>query len=308
MSKFKQPKFHYSFLKPKYWLTWFGLAFLYLLVQLPYPVIHFIGTKVGHFSMRFLKRRKHIAKRNLELCFPNLSEHEREILLIENFESLGMGLLETGMAWFWPDQRIKKWCSVDNIEIMSRVRSNGKGVLLVGVHFLTLELGGRIYGMYNPGVGVYRPHNNKLMDWVQFRGRSRSNKYFIDRNDIKGMIRELRKGEILWYAPDHDYGPRNSVFAPFFAVPQAATTIGTSILMRQANPVILPFTPKRHPDGSGYTVMVTEPPSGFPMNDSTAAAIFMNKVVEKEILKAPELYMWLHRRFKTRPAGEISLY
>ncbi|AKJ42245.1 Kdo(2)-lipid IV(A) acyltransferase [Pragia fontium] len=308
MSKFKQPEFHYSFLKPKYWLTWFGIISLYLLVQLPYPAIHFIGSRTGRLSMRFLKRRQHIARRNLELCFPNLSKEEREKLLVENFESLGMGLLETGMAWFWSDNRIKKWCKVDNLEIMSRIRANGKGVLLVGVHFLTLELGGRIYGMYNPGVGVYRPHNNKLMDWVQVRGRSRSNKYFIDRNDIKGMIRELRKGEILWYAPDHDYGPRNSVFAPFFAVPQAATTIGTSILMRQADPVILPFTPKRHADGSGYTVLVTEPPTGFPMDDSTAAATFMNKVVEKEILKAPELYMWLHRRFKTRPAGEISLY
>ncbi|MFV0548148.1 MAG: Kdo(2)-lipid IV(A) acyltransferase [Limnobaculum xujianqingii] len=308
MSKFKQPEFHYSYLMPKYWLTWFGLITLYLLVQLPYPVIHFIGTRTGHLSMRFLKRRKHIARRNLELCFPNLSLDDREKLLVENFESLGMGLLETGMAWFWSDNRIKKWCKVDNIEIMSRIRVDGKGVLLVGVHFLTLELGGRIYGMYNPGVGVYRPHNNKLMDWVQCKGRSRSNKYYIDRHDIKGMIRELRKGEILWYAPDHDYGPRNSVFAPFFAVPQAATTIGTSILMRQANPVILPFTPKRHIDGSGYTVIVTEPPTGFPMDNSTEAAKFMNKVVEKEILKAPELYMWLHRRFKTRPAGEISLY
>lgn len=308
MSKFQPPKFSYSFFLPKYWLTWFGLGSLYLLVQLPYPVIYFIGTRLGRLSMHFLKRRLHIARRNLELCFPDMPEQEREALIVKNFESVGMGLFETGMAWFWSDKRIKKWCKVDDLEIMSRIRADGRGVLLVGIHFLTLELGGRIYGMYNPGVGVYRAHNNKLMDWVQVWGRSRSNKYFIDRHDMKGMIRELRKGEILWYAPDHDYGPRNSVFAPFFAVPEAATTIGTSILMRMADPVIFPFTPKRNLDGSGYTVLTTEPPTGFPTDDPIKAAIFMNKVVEAEILKAPELYMWLHRRFKTRTNGERSLY
>lgn len=308
MAKFQAPRFQYYFLKPKYWPTWLGLGFLYALVQLPYPVIHFMGTRLGRLSMRLLKRRRDIARRNLELCFPDMSEERREQMLIQNFESTGMGLFETGMAWFWSDKRIKKWCKVDDLEIMSRIRAGGRGVLLVGVHFLTLELGGRIYGMYNPGIGVYRAHNNPVMDWIQVWGRSRSNKYFIDRYDVKGMIRELKKGEIVWYAPDHDYGPKNSVFVPFFAVPNAATTIGTSILMRMANPVILPFVPKRNADGSGYTVMVTEPPEGFPMEDSTEAAAFMNKIVEDEIMRAPEQYMWLHRRFKTRPDGESSLY
>lgn len=308
MAKIQPPKFKYSFLKPKYWLTWFGLGSLYLLVQLPYPVIHFLGTRMGRLAMRVLKRRRKIAERNLELCFPDRSESERAALLVKNFESTGMGLFETGMAWFWSDKRISKWCKVDNLDVMGEIRANGQGVLLVGVHFLTLELGGRIYGMYNPGIGVYRPHNNPVLNWIQVWGRSRSNKYFINRSDVKGMIRELKQGEILWYAPDHDYGPKNSVFVPFFAVPDAATTIGTSILMRNANPAILPFTPKRNEDGSGYVVLVSPPQQGFPMDDQTAAAAFMNKIVETEILKAPEQYMWLHRRFKTRPVGQPSLY
>lgn len=308
MAKIQAPQFHYSFLQPKYWLTWFGISSLFLLVQLPYPVIYFIGTRLGRLSMYFLKRRKKIAICNLELCFPEMPEKERTNLLIKNFESTGMGLFETGMAWFWSDKRIKKWCKVDDLEIMSRIRADGRGVLLVGIHFLTLELGGRIYGMYNPGIGVYRAHNNPVMDWIQVWGRSRSNKYFIDRYDIKGMVRELKQGEILWYAPDHDYGPKNSVFVPFFAVKNVATTIGTSILMRMANPVILPFTPKRNEDGSGYTVLVSEPPLDFPLEDTIEAAAFMNKIVEQEIIKAPEQYMWLHRRFKTRPEGSSSFY
>ncbi|MGL5401577.1 MAG: lipid A biosynthesis lauroyl acyltransferase, partial [Plesiomonas shigelloides] len=183
-----------------------------------------------------------------------------------------------------------------------------RGVLLIGVHFLTLELGARVFGMYNPGVGVYRPNNNPLMDWLQTWGRLRSNKYMIDRKDVKGMIRALRAGEIIWYAPDHDYGPRRSVFVPLFAVDKAATTTGTSILMQAADPALVAFAPIRNKDGSGYRLVISPAIQGFPMDDEVAAAAFMNRVVEKEILRAPGQYMWLHRRFKTRPEGESSLY
>lgn len=122
------------------------------------------------------------------------------------------------------------------------------------------------------------------------------------------MIRSLKQGELLWYAPDHDYGRRNSVFAPFFAVEKAATTIGTSILVRSARPQLIPFTPMRNRDNGGYTVVVNAPLEGFPIDDEQAAATFMNRAIEKQIMLAPEQYMWLHRRFKTRPEGEPSLY
>ncbi len=302
------PTFRLSLLAPRYWLTWFGLVVLYLIVQLPYPILFRFGHSIGRLAMPFLKRRVAVAERNLKLCFPELTKKEIDKRVIRNFESTGMGLLETGMAWFWSDRRIKKWCKVENREYMDQAREGGKGVLLIGLHFLTLELGGRIFGMYNPGIGVYRPNDNKVLDWVQLRGRLRSNKSFIGRNDTKGMIRVLRAGEILWYAPDHDYGPKNSVFASLFAVPKAATTIGTSILMRMGKPSILPFTPVRNDDGSGYRVLVSPPVEGFPLEDSLAGAEFMNRIVEKEIMKAPDQYMWLHRRFKTRPEGEPSLY
>ncbi|MEQ5169484.1 Kdo(2)-lipid IV(A) acyltransferase [Proteus terrae] len=304
----KSPPFKKSFLQPKYWLTWFGIGLLYILVLLPYPVIYWLGTRLGRFSKVFLKKRVQIAERNLELCFPQIPKSEREALVNKNFESVGMGLFETGMAWFWPEWRVKRWFKVSGLENISMVQEKGQGILLIGIHFLTLELGARIFGIYTPGVGVYRPNDNPVMDWLQTWGRLRSNKFMIDRKDVKGMIRSLKAGEIVWYAPDHDYGPRKSVFVPLFAVDKAATTTGTYILARTSKPALIPFTPKRLPEGKGYELIISPPVADFPVDNEENAAKAMNKVVEQEILRAPDQYMWLHRRFKTRPEGDASLY
>ncbi|BBI91451.1 putative lauryl-acyl carrier protein (ACP)-dependent acyltransferase [Serratia symbiotica str. Tucson] len=302
------PSFTRSLLHPRYWLTWFGIGLLYLLMLLPYPIIYQLGTSLGRFSMYFLKRRVAIAKRNLTLCFPKMPQAEHDALVVKNFESVGMGLFETGMAWFWPNWRIERWFQISGLEHIQKAQTHHQGVLLIGLHFLTLELGARIFGIHNPGIGVYRPHDNKLMDWLQTWGRMRSNKSMLDRKDLKGMIRALKQGDIIWYAPDHDYGPRSSVFAPLFAVEQAATTTGSYLLVRMGKPAIIPFTPRRLPGGKGYELIIQPEVAHFPLNNEFEAAAFMNKVVEKEILMAPDQYMWLHRRFKTRPEGAPSLY
>ncbi|WP_392566708.1 LpxL/LpxP family Kdo(2)-lipid IV(A) lauroyl/palmitoleoyl acyltransferase [Utexia brackfieldae] len=302
------PQFSFALLRPRYWLTWIGIGTLYLLVQLPYPVLLHIGKILGRLSMPFLKRRSSIAKKNLHACFPELSGQEIDKRVINNFESVGMGLIETGMAWFWSDKRIQKWGKIEGLEHLDKAVKSQHGVLLVGIHFLTLELGGRILGQCHEGIGVYRAHNNRLLDWVQLKGRLKSNKAFIDRHDTRKMIKALRENEILWYAPDHDYGLKNSVFVPFFAMPDAATTIGTHLLMKMANPTVIAFAPIRNKDGSGYTISISDSITHFPVENAAESAKSMNAVIEKEIMKAPDLYMWLHRRFKTRPANIASIY
>ncbi|MGY0163359.1 LpxL/LpxP family Kdo(2)-lipid IV(A) lauroyl/palmitoleoyl acyltransferasee [Edwardsiella tarda] len=302
------PQFRRSMLHPRYWLTWFGIGIFYLIMLLPYPWLSRLGKRLGKLSMRFLKQRVQVARRNLELCFPQMAASERERWLEQNFESVGMALIETGMAWFWPDWRIRRWCKVEGDDNMQQALDAGKGILLIGMHFLTLELGARIFGMQNPGVGVYRPNDNPVLDWLQTWGRLRSNKYMIDRRDVKGMIRALKEGEIVWYAPDHDYGPKSSVFVPLFAVEQAATTTGSYILARMSKPTILPFTPVRNADDSGYTLYIQPMIQDFPLDDQYAAASYMNRIVEREIMLAPTQYMWLHRRFKTCPPGMPSRY
>ena len=192
---------------------------------------------------------------------------------------------------------------------METARAKGNGVVLVGMHFLTLELGARIFGMLNPGIGVYRPNNNALLDWLQTRGRLRSNKSMLDRHDLKGMIRSLKQNEILWYAPDHDYGKTNSVFVPFFAVPDAATTAGSYMLVKSAKPAVIPFVPRRRADGSGYELIILEDISeALQGGDKESVATQMNRAIEQAVRMAPEQYMWLHRRFKTRPEGVPDRY
>ncbi|MDZ7278560.1 LpxL/LpxP family Kdo(2)-lipid IV(A) lauroyl/palmitoleoyl acyltransferasee [Pantoea eucrina] len=303
------PQFSRTFLHPRYWLSWLGIAVLWLVVQLPYPVLVAFGRQLGKLAMRLLPRRVEIARRNLALCFPDMRAEAREALLRRNFESVGMGVLETGMAWFWPTWRVRQCFSVTGYEHMARAREHGRGVVLVGMHFLTLEMGARMFGMLNPGIGVYRPNNNALLDWLQTRGRLRANKTMLDRFDLKGMIRALKQNEILWYAPDHDYGKTNSVFVPFFAVPDAATTAGSYMLVKSAHPAVIPFVPRRKADGSGYELLILEDISqSLQGADKETVATRMNQAIEHAIMQAPEQYMWLHRRFKTRPAGHENLY
>lgn len=300
--------FKLAFLHPRHWVTWAGLGLLWLLVQLPYSVLARLGAGLGRQSRRFLQRRERIARRNLELCFPHMSDELRERLIAKNFMSLGMGLIETGMAWFWSDKRVRRWFDVEGYQHLQTAQASQCGVMVVGVHFMSLELGGRVMGLCQPMMATYRPHNNVLMEWVQTRGRMRSNKSMIDRRNLKGLVNALKQGEAVWFAPDQDYGRKGSIFAPFFSVQNAATTNGTYVLSRLSGAKMLTVTMVRKEDCSGYSLHIGQAMNDYPVQDEFAAASYMNKVIEREILRAPEQYLWIHRRFKTRPVGEPSLY
>ena len=304
MNKF----FDLSLLHPRNWLTWLGLGVLWLLVQLPYPLLHIIGSSLGRAARPFLKRREKIAARNIALCFPEMNAADKETLLEQNFVSLGMGLIETGMAWFWSDARVKKWFDVEGYANLTNALAENRGVMVVGVHFMSLELGGRAMGLCRPMMATYRRHNSPLMEWVQTRGRLRSNKAMIDRRNLRGLVQALKAGEAVWFAPDQDYGPKGSTFAPFFSVPQAATTNGTRVLSRLSGAGLLTITMVRKANRRGYSLHISESITDYPKEDELAAASYMNRVIEKEILRAPEQYLWVHRRFKTCPLGEASLY
>ncbi|MVW46181.1 kdo(2)-lipid IV(A) palmitoleoyltransferase, partial [Enterobacteriaceae bacterium TzEc013] len=263
-----QSKFQRAFLHPRYWFTWFGLGVLWLLVQLPYPVIRFLGSKLGSASRYFLKRRESIARKNLELCFPHYNAQQRETLIAENFKSIGMALLETGMAWFWPDERVRKWFDVEGLDNLKRAQMQNRGVMVVGVHFMSLELGGRVMGLCQPMMATYRPHNSALMEWVQTRGRMRSNKAMISRNNLRGMVGALKKGEAVWFAPDQDYGPKGSSFAPFFAVKDVATTNGTFVISRLSGAAMLTVTMVRKADKSGYRLHISPEMANYPEDES----------------------------------------
>lgn len=301
------PRLSAALFHPRYWLLWLGLLSLRLVVQLPYPWLMALGGIMGRLAMPLMHARVHIARRNLALALPELDEAARQALLKENFANVGRAILETGMAWFWSDARMRRWMSVEGMEHLASAQQQGQGILLLSAHFLTLELNARMFGLLQPGVGVYRPNRNPVLEYAQVAGRCRSNKCLLDRKDVKGMIKALRAGDALWYAPDHDYGAHASVFVPFFAVPQTATITGTATLARVKNTVVMPCFTLRQPKG-GYRLLLGAPLANYPSGDDEADAIASNRVIEAAIRQAPAQYMWLHRRFKTRPAGMPSRY
>lgn len=300
-------RFRLYFLHPKFWLTWLGLGCWRLLMALPYPVMVKLGQWLGAVMFLFGRRRKIIARRNIELCFPDWSRAERDALLRENFANYGVAFFEIGMAWWWSNRRFARLLHIEGIENLSGL--NGQGALLTAVHFTTLEIGASGLSMNYPIDAMYRPHNNVVYDYCQRRGRKRRDPAgrTIPRDDIRGLIKALRSGRAIWYAPDQDYGVKQSVFAPFFGV-QAATVYATAKLAKSGNARIVPLCQHRLPGSQGYRIVIHPPLEGFPVGDDVADAATINQLVEKLVLEKPGEYMWVHRRFKHRPPGEAPLY
>lgn len=310
MSKntYKKPEFSLALLHPKYWSVWLGFGFLALLVNLlPYPLLLKMGRSLGKFAMRFGKKRVKVAKRNLELAFPDMPQDEIERFVIENFKNTGAALIETGITWFWPTWRFKRVLLEKDISAIRHHAEQGKGVLLCCVHALNLEITARAYAVLGlAGYGAYRPHNNPAYDFIQYRGRTRDGNKLIDRKDLKSMLRVLRKGERLFYLPDHDYGRKKSVFVPFFAVEDACTTVGTRILASTSKSAIVMGSGFRNAQGKYEIMADLSVEENYPQKDEIAAAAYMNKYVEQVILRAPEQWMWLHKRFKTLPDPDLK--
>jgi len=298
-----------ALLHPRYWLLWLGLGLLWLVVQLPYPLLLGLGRILGKLMYWFMAERREVARVNLALCFPQMNELQREQLLRENFASNGIALFEMAMAWWWPKRRLAKLANIEGIEHLQNAAAKGQGVVLMSLHFTTLEIGAALLGQVVTIDGMYREHRNAAFDYVQRHGRERHNRdaKAVEREDVRSMMRSLRSGRAIWYAPDQDYGRKASVFVPLFGV-EAATVTATSTFARLGKAQVVPFTQRRLPNAQGYQLIVHPPLQDFPGGDDTADALRINQWVEQAIAEQPEQYMWVHRRFKTRPEGVARPY
>ncbi len=303
------PVFRPALLHPRYWPIWLGLGLLWLVVRLPYRALLWLGRLLGRGMLVSMPERRRIAETNLQLCFPQWPEERRAQVLHDNFESNGIALFEMAMAWWWPPERLARLARIDGLEHLQRAAAAGQGVVLTSLHFTTLELGAALLGQQVTIDGMYREHRNPVFDLVQRRGRERHNAdaRAIEREDVRAMFKSLRNGRAIWYAPDQDYGRKASVFVPFFGVP-AATVTATSAFARLGKAQVIPFTQTRLPDAQGYQLTVHPPLVNFPSGDEEADALRINQWAEQAILEQPEQYMWVHRRFKTRPEGEERPY
>ena len=266
-----------------------------------------MGRLVGRTLYFVGGQRRRIVERNLELCFPHWSPHKRDELVRKNFESYGIALFEVPFAWWAPAKRFDRLVRVEGMEHIADL--NGQGALLMAIHFTTLEVGGQAIGRFFPIDGMYRPHNNPVYDYVQRRGRLARSKAseVYSRDDVRAVARALRNGHVIWYAPDQDYGRRQSIFAPFFGVP-AATVTATGRFAQMGKARVVPFSQVRLPGAAGYRVTVHPPLEDFPVGDDLADAVRINTLIEDFIRQQPDQYLWAHRRFKTRPPGQEPLY
>lgn len=305
----KKQQFSLALLHLRYWLTWVGFALWWLFAQLPYRWQLMLGRGLGWVAFHLAKRRRGIAERNIAVCFPSLSQAEQAQMVRATINSTAIAVFESGIAWFWPAQRMRKLFRIEGIEHLQRAEREGQGVVLVAMHFTTLDIGGAILSLEHSIDAMYRPHNNAVYDYLQRKGRERHNEAsrVFPREDVRGTVKALKSGRAVWYAPDQDYGRKRSVFVPFFGV-QTATVTATAHLARLGKARVIPFIQKRLADGSGYIVKVYPPLENFPEGDDSADARRINAFIEERVRENPAQYMWVHRRFKTRPEGEPDFY
>ena len=302
------PVFTRALLAPRHWPAWLAVAIWFLIAQLPYRLQYYFPYLLVPLVRRN-KKRLHQAQTNLRLCFPELSDAEREALLYETLYSTTMAIFETGIAWFWPKWRLRRLFSITGVEHVENAHKEGKGALLLSMHFTTLDIGSAMLGQYVNYDGMYRPHNNAVYDYMQ---KVRREAYApggtaFSRDNVRGMISRLRQGRMIWYAPDRDLGEKISVFVPFFGV-QTATVTATAQFARMGRALVIPFTQKRLPKGKGYELVIHPPFENYPTGDEYADALRVNQFMETEIRKIPGQYFWAQPRFKTRPEGEPPVY
>ncbi|GIU47690.1 LpxL/LpxP family Kdo(2)-lipid IV(A) lauroyl/palmitoleoyl acyltransferase [Shewanella algidipiscicola] len=305
----EKAEFSVTFCHPKYWLLWLGVGLMRLTQLLPLPMQMWLGKMLGRFAKKVAGSRVHTAKRNIELCFPDMPAQEQAHLLNRNFEETGKAIFDIANAWWWSDAKVQRHMTIKGQEHVEQTLANGQGVILFAVHCLPLEMGARIFGQFQPGIGVYRPHNNPLMEYLQVNGRLRSNKGLVPKRDLRQMVRSLRAPDVIWYTADQDFGRSSAVFIPFFNVPDAATITGATTLAKLGKAKVLPFVVERNSDDKGYTIEVQAPLDNFPGANEVEDAIRGNQIIESIINRNRAQYMWLHRRFKTRPnQDDPSLY
>ena len=287
----------------------FLLATLWLLHWLPLGVQAALGRSLGRLLYAWAGARRRIALRNLALCFPKQSQAEREELAREHFLWLGRSILERGLLWYASPARLKRLIHVEG-DVGLAERSE-RPVMWLVPHFMALDVAGAAVLLFQTrkGISIYQEQSDPVMDAAIRRGRLRlGNAEIFPRDDsAKALFRAIRRGDAFFNLPDMDFGERDAAFVPFFGVP-AATLLAPSRLARALNMVVQPVIAETLPGGQGYRVRFMPAWADFPSDDALADTAAMNRWIEAEIRRSPAQYLWVHKRFKTRPAGEAALY
>jgi KDO2-lipid IV(A) lauroyltransferase len=300
-----QPK--EKFYTPRYWPTWIMIFLFKLWAKLPWSGQYKIAQILSIFLGRLAKRRRNIVATNLQLCFPEWDAATQKQKTDEVMFNNTLGIVESISVYHRPVESYRAKLHVEGLDVLNAATAKGKGVLLLGAHYSHLDLGGALVSLVCDPYAIYRPNNNPLLDQYIINGRMSFMKGVIKRTDMRGIVKALKRNEIVWYPPDQDYGKQHAVFAPFFGV-NAATITATTRLVKFNQSAVVMMSCYRNDDTGDYHLSFHQAPAEFPSGDDTLDATLINSALETCIRKSPTQYMWTHRRFKTQPDGRAKLY
>ena len=294
-----------NFIHPKYFLTWILVLLMRVGVFVPFRLQVFFGKIIGKLIYPVMTELRKTAYSNISNCFPDKKQPQVTLLVKQHFEAIGISLFETANAYFASDKKIKKMLIISNEQHFTEALKKEGGIILLGSHFMPLMLGGRALLIKHTIANIYRPQNNKLFDQVMVKSYVKNGAVMIKSTDTRSIMKAINNSLPIWYAPDQDLGKNNSIFAPLFGI-QTATASATARLAKNKNTRVIPYSFFR--TKHGYEMSFDKPLKNYPSGDAIKDASKTNQILEKQILKNPEQYLWIHRRFKTRPDGEENFY
>lgn len=295
------------YLAPWYWPLWGALVLMQWLARRPDSALLRIGTGVGALAARCPLPQRRVVRRNLELCFPELSRADRERLMQAHFRDAGLTLPETALAWFASTQRLLGLVRFEGLEEFDRLQAAGRGVILLAAHFTTLEIGARFATAVRAVHAVYKPSKNPLLTVFFRRYRGAVSAGMIASDDIRSMVRTLRAGGAVWYAPDQAFRGKGAVQVPLFGVP-APTNPGTSRLAELTGAAVLPYFVERLPGELRYVVRIGPALEDFPGADPREDLRRHHELIEVQMRRRPSQYLWLHKRFKALGSAKSDPY
>ncbi|MDP1533108.1 MAG: lipid A biosynthesis acyltransferase [Rubrivivax sp.] len=285
------------------------LALVWLLHWLPLAWQAALGRGLGRLLFRLARGRREVALRNVGLCLPELTPAARTALVREHFQWLGRSLLERGLLWYASAQRLRRLIHVEgDVALAER---GEQPVMWLVPHFMALDVAGVATQLFQQRqVGsIYQAQSNAVLDTAMRRGRLRFGRaaIFSRHESALPLVRAVKRGHAFFNLPDMDFGARDAAFVPFFGVP-AATLLAPSRMARSLKMTVQPVVAEMLPGGAGYRVRFLPPWTDWPSEDAQADARRMNEWIEGEVRRCPAQYLWVHKRFKTRPPGDASLY
>ena len=295
-----------AYLAPRFWSVWVLIGLLRIVAFLPLSWLVLIGGGVGDLYYWLSPRRRKIAEINLKIAFPDADAAEIRSMSKACFRNLGVAAFELGLTW-WRPERVISLCEVEGLEHLHAAARRGKGVIILTAHFTCLEVGGPLINQQVPLQAMYKRPHNELFGTFMRRGRARYTHAIVEYHKPIALIKGLKKGHATWYAPDQDFGAKDTVFVPFFGV-QATALTAPARIAKISGAAVVPYYIARKADASGYRMVFLPALEDFPSGDAVADARLVNRVIEDMIMRNPRQYLWVHQRYKNRPDGRRGMY